>query len=148
MKARFFCHQCWSSHFIPCQTTDCFERKEVSFLLQELQTSYSCATKQMWDGRSGGKFTVSNVKEIIMRQYSILEPKVSAEMLTPLMWVPPSQSHDLLTNTSTVELHFLPLERHWCFACCWDGLNFNTVLSQEEMDTVILIIMVSCTSLT
>lgn len=65
-----------------------------------------------------------------MRQYTILEPEVSAEMLTSLMWVPPSQSHDLLTNVSTAELHFLAPERHQCHACCWDGLNLNAALPQ------------------
>lgn len=89
----------------------------------------------MWDCKSGVKFTGSNVKEIIMIQYTILEPEVSAEMLTSLMWVPPSQSHDLLTNASTVELHFPAPERHWCCSCCWDGLNLNAALSQEEKDS-------------
>lgn len=102
----------------------------------------------MWEGRSGGKFTGSNIKEIIMRQYTILDSQGSAELLTSLMWVPPSQQHDLLTNASTVELYFLAPERHQCHACSWDGLNFNAALSQEEMDTVILIMMVSCPSLT
>lgn len=58
----------------------------------------------------------------------------------------PSQLQDLLTNVSTVELRLLAPGMHQPRAHCRGAQNFNATLSQEETNTVILIMMMSCLS--
>lgn len=59
----------------------------------------------------------------------------------------PSPRHNLLRNVGTVEFYLLAPGRHRCHACCCDAQNFNAALSEEETNTVILIMMLPCPSL-